>query len=182
MVIETRALDNDHFTIITWQQSFRSCHQKRSSKKKFSFSFLLSIRDCLKWLRLVFTKLLYASIIAEQYPKLVNGPPPERRRVDKDKKQICDKHERARGRESSRKKGITNNGLRKQFQTSHIIFFFHSPNATIKIFVWEFLANRRMKSLKRKKVRKSQPLFCLQQRCLLASIDQKPKTRGLTIV
>ena len=71
---------------------------------------------------------------AEQYPKLVNGPPPERRRVGKDKKQICDKHERARGRESSRKKGITNNGLRKQFQTSHTIFF-HSPNATIKIFV-----------------------------------------------
>ena len=61
---------------------------------------------------------------AEQYPKLVNGPPPERRRVGKDKKQICDKHERARGRESSRKKGITNNGLRKQFQTSHNIFFF----------------------------------------------------------
>ena len=61
---------------------------------------------------------------AEQYPKLVNGPPPERRRVGKDKKQICDKHERARGRESSRKKGITNNGLRKQFQTSHTIFFF----------------------------------------------------------
>ena len=25
---------------------------------------------------------------AEQYPKLVNGPPPERRRVGKDKKQI----------------------------------------------------------------------------------------------
>ena len=78
---------------------------------------------------------------AEQYPKLVNGPPPERRRVGKDKKQICDKRERARGRESSQKKGITNNGLRK----SHL-------------------------------------LFCLQQRCLLASIDQKTKTRGLTIV
>ena len=124
MVIETRALDNDHFAIVTWQQSFRSCHQKRSSKKKFSFSFLLSIRDCLKWLWLVFTKLLYASIIAEQYPKLVNGPPPERRRVGKDKKQICDKRERTLGRESSRKKGITNNGLRKQFQTSHTIFFF----------------------------------------------------------
>ena len=61
---------------------------------------------------------------AEQYPKLVNGPPPERRRVGKDKKQICDKRERTLGRESSRKKGITNNGLRKQFQTSHTIFFF----------------------------------------------------------
>ena len=72
---------------------------------------------------------------AEQYPKLVNGPPPERRRVGKDKKQICDKRERTLGRESSRKKGITNNGLRKQFQTSHTVFFFHSPNATIKIFV-----------------------------------------------
>ena len=74
---------------------------------------------------------------AEQYPKLVNGPPPERRRVGKDKNQICDKRERARGRELSRKKGITNNGLRKQFQTSHTIlfFFFHSPNATMKIFV-----------------------------------------------
>ena len=165
MVIETRALDNDHFATVTWQQSFRSCHQKGSSKKKFSFYFLLFIRDCLKWLWLVFTRLLYASITAEQYPKLVNGPPPERRRVGKDKKQICDKRERERGRESSRKKGITNNGLRKQFQTSHTIFFFHSPNATIKIFVWEFLANRRIKSLKRKKVRKSQLLFCLQQRC-----------------
>ena len=73
---------------------------------------------------------------AEQYPKLVNGPPSERRRVGKDKKQICDKRERTLGRESSRKKGITNNGLRKQFQTSHNIFFFHSPNATMKIFVW----------------------------------------------
>ena len=52
---------------------------------------------------------------AEQYPKLVNG---------QDKNQICAKRERARGRESSRKKGITNNGLRKQFQTSHTIFFF----------------------------------------------------------
>ena len=61
---------------------------------------------------------------AEQYPKLVNGPPPERRRVGKDKKQICDKRERTLGRESSRKQGITNNGLRKQFQTSHNIFFF----------------------------------------------------------
>ena len=177
MVIETRALDNDHFAIVTWQQSFRSCHQKRSSKKNFLFLFFSQ-----SWLWLVFTKLLYASIIAEQYPKLVNGPPTERRRVGKDKNQICDKHERARGRESSRKKGITNKGLCKQFQTSHTIFFFHSPNVTIKIFVWEFLANRRMKSLKRKKVRISQPLFCLQQRCLLASIDQKPKTRGLTIV
>ena len=58
---------------------------------------------------------------AEQYPKLVNGPPPERRHVGKDKKQICDKRERTRGRESSRKKVITNNGLRRQFQTSHII-------------------------------------------------------------
>ena len=60
---------------------------------------------------------------AEQYPKLVNGPPPERCRVGKDKKQICDKRVRTLGRESSRKKGITNNGLRKQFQTSHNIFF-----------------------------------------------------------
>ena len=51
-------------------------------------------------------------------------PPPMRRRVVKDKKQICDKRERTLGRESSRKKGITNNGLRKQFQTSHNIFFF----------------------------------------------------------
>ena len=72
---------------------------------------------------------------AEQYPKLVNGPPLERRRVGKDKKQICDKRERTLGRESSRKKGITNNSLRKQLQTSHNIFFFHSPNATMKIFV-----------------------------------------------
>ena len=70
---------------------------------------------------------------AAQYPKLMNDPPPERRRVGKDKKQICDKRERTLGRESSRKKGITNNGLRKQFQTSHNIF--HSPNATMKIFV-----------------------------------------------
>ena len=61
---------------------------------------------------------------AEQYPKLVNGPPPERRRVGKDKKQICDKRERTLGRESSRKKGITNNSLCKQLQTSHSIFFF----------------------------------------------------------
>ena len=51
---------------------------------------------------------------AEQYPKLVNGPPPERRRVGKDKKQICDKRERKLGRESSR----------KQLQTSQNIFFF----------------------------------------------------------
>ena len=58
---------------------------------------------------------------AEQYPKLVNGPPPERRHVGKDKKQICDKRERTLGRESSRKKVITYNGLRKQFQTSHTI-------------------------------------------------------------
>ena len=82
--------------------------------------------------------IIYMSILtAEQYPKLVNGPPPVRRRVGKDNKQMCDKCERARGRESSRKKGITNNGLRKQFQTSHTIFFFffHSPNATMKIFV-----------------------------------------------
>ena len=61
---------------------------------------------------------------AEQYPKLVNGPPPERRRVGKDKKQICDKRERTLGRESSRKKGITNNSLCKELQTSHSIFFF----------------------------------------------------------
>ena len=61
---------------------------------------------------------------AEQYPKLVNGPPPERRRVGKDKKQICDKRERTRGRESSRKKGITNNGLRKQFKNQSQHFFF----------------------------------------------------------
>ena len=115
---------NGYRDACTWQRSFRSCHQKGSSKKKFSFYFLLFIRDCLKWLWLVFTRLLYASIIAEQYPKLVNGPPPERRRVGKDKKQICDKRERERGRESSRKKGIKNNGLRKQFQTSHTIFFF----------------------------------------------------------
>ena len=47
----------------------------------------------------------------------------------------------------------------------------------IKIFVSEFLANRRKKSLKRKKVRKSHVLFCLQQRCLLASIDQKTKIK-----
>ena len=40
---------------------------------------------------------------AEQYPKLVNGPPPKRRRVGKDKKQICDKRERTLGKESSRK-------------------------------------------------------------------------------
>ena len=68
---------------------------------------------------------------AEQYPKLVNGPPPKRRRVGKDKKQICDKHERARGRESSRKKGITNSGLRKQFQTSHTIFFSLTFNSDV---------------------------------------------------
>ena len=74
---------------------------------------------------------------AEQYLKLVNGPPSERRRVGKDKKQICDKRERARGRESSRKKGITNNGLRKQFQTSHTIFiiFFFFTHLMLKIFV-----------------------------------------------
>ena len=41
---------------------------------------------------------------AEQYPKLVNGPPPERRRVGKDKKQICDKHERTRGRVVTKKR------------------------------------------------------------------------------
>ena len=177
MVIETRALDNDHFAIVTWQQSFRSCHQKRSSKKNFLFLFFSQ-----SWLWLVFTKLLYASIIAEQYPKLVNGPPTERRRVGKDKKQICDKHERARGRESSRKKRNNKQRFVQAIPNQSHYFFFHSPNVTIKIFVWEFLANRRMKSLKRKKVRISQPLFCLQQRCLLASIDQKPKTRGLTIV
>ena len=92
---------------------------------------------------------------------------------------ICDNRESTLGRESSRKKGITNNGLRKQFQTSHNIFFF-----THLMRRWRFLfeANRRIKSLKRKKVRKSHLLFCLQQRCLLASVDQKTKTRGLTIV
>ena len=56
---------------------------------------------------------------AEQYPKLVNGPTPERRRVGKDKKQICDKHERARGRESSRKKGITNSGLTTKIRVKY---------------------------------------------------------------
>ena len=66
-----------------------------------------------------------------------------------------------------KKKGIRdkNNGLRKQFQTSQTIFF-RSP-----------AANWRKKSLKRKKVRKSHVLFCLQQRCLLASIDQKTKIK-----
>ena len=74
---------------------------------------------------------------AEQYPKLVNGPPPERRRVGKDKKQICDKRERKLGRESSR----------KQLQTSQNIFFF-----THLMRRWRFLfeADRRKKSLKRK--------------------------------
>ena len=71
---------------------------------------------------------------AEQYPKLVNGPPPERRRVGKDKNQICDKRERAR------KGVVTKKGNNKQRfaqaipkQSQH--FFFHSPNATMKIFV-----------------------------------------------
>lgn len=73
--------------------------------------------------------IIYMSFLtAEQYPKLVNGPPPVRRRVGRDNKQMCDKREHARGRESSRKKGITNNGL-------FFFFFFHSPNATMKIFV-----------------------------------------------
>ena len=63
---------------------------------------------------------------AEQYPKLVNGPPPERRRVGKDKKQICDKHERARGRESSRKKGIKKQRFAKAIPNqSHYFFFTH---------------------------------------------------------
>ena len=64
---------------------------------------------------------------------------------------------------------------------NHIkLFFFHSPNATMKILFENFWL--RIKSLKWKKVRKSHLLFCLQRRCLLASIDQKTKTRGLTIV
>ena len=63
-----------------------------------------------------------------------------------------------------------------------LIFLFHSMNATIKIFAWEFLPNRSKKSLKRKKVGKSHLLFCFQQRCLLASTDQKTKTQGITIV
>ena len=50
--------------------------------------------------------IIYMSFLtAEQYPKLENGPPPVRRRVGRDNKQMCDKREHARGRESSRKKG-----------------------------------------------------------------------------
>ena len=56
-----------------------------------------------------------------------------------------------------------------------LVFLFHSMNTTIKSFAWEFLPNRRMKSLKLNKVGKSHLLFCFQQRCLLASTDQKTK-------
>ena len=58
---------------------------------------------------------------AEQYPKLVNGPPVAWARIKT--KSATNVSTRGVGSRHE-KKGITNNGLRKQFQTSHTIFFF----------------------------------------------------------